>query len=218
MDHTERQIIDDLFGKLRQAESQSGPRDPEAENHIRDLVARQPAAPYLMAQAIVMQEQALASLQARIEDMERQLAERPAAGGGGLFGALFGGGAKPAPQRPQPHGYQQPGLQPGAGRQGPWGHQAAPGYGDPRVAAYANPYQRQGGGFMAGALQTAMGVAGGVLIGNALASAFSGGDATAAEPAADTASDASADAGQDPGADYQQASWDEGGGDFGDEI
>jgi hypothetical protein len=32
--------------------------------------ARQPAAPYLMAQAIVIQEQALAASQARIEELE----------------------------------------------------------------------------------------------------------------------------------------------------
>jgi hypothetical protein len=35
---------------------------------------------------------------------------------------------------------------------------------------------RGGGGFLAGAAQTAMGVAGGVLIGNMIADAFSGGD------------------------------------------
>ena len=186
MDQTERQIIDDLFGKLRQAEAQSGPRDPQAESHIRDHVARQPAAPYLMAQSIVMLEQALATSQARNEELEQQLRERPAAGGG-IFGGLFGG-AKPAPASQRPAG-------------SPWGQPQAPGYGDPRVAAYANPHQaRPGGGFMAGAMQTAMGVAGGMLLGNALASAFSGGEANAQEPppAAETEPEQSA-WDQDPG-------------------
>ena len=103
MDQTERQIIDDLFAKLHQAEAQSGPRDPEAEALIRERIARQPAAPYLMAQAIVMMEQALAASQGRNEELERQLRERPAAaaapaqsGGGGLFGSLFGGSSRPA--------------------------------------------------------------------------------------------------------------------------
>jgi hypothetical protein len=175
MDQTERQIIDDLFAKLRQAEAQSGPRDPQAEAHIRDQVTRQPAAPYLMAQAIVMLEQALAASQTRYEELEQQLRERPAASGGGLFGGLFGGGAKPdpAPQRP-------------AGAS--WGHSQAPAYGDPRVAAYANPHQqRPGGGFMAGAMQTAMGVAGGMLIGSALSNMFSGGEAMAEEAVNDVA-------------------------------
>ena len=170
MDQNERQIIEELFGKLRQAEAQSGPRDPQAESFIREQVARQPAAPYLMAQAIVIQEQALAQSQARIQELEQQLRSRPASGGGGLFGSLFGGGAQQRQPAPPPSN-------------SPWGNQGHAQVGDPRVAAYANPQyqQRQGGGFMAGAMQTAMGVAGGVLIGNALGSMFSGGEAAAAD-------------------------------------
>jgi hypothetical protein len=165
MDQNERQIIDELFGKLRQVEARSGPRDPQAESHIREQVARQPAAPYLMAQAIVIQEQALAASQARIEELERQAREQPRPASGGFLGGLFGGASAPAPARPS------------------MSRQA--GIGDPRVAAYANPHQQQaGGGFLAGAMQTAMGVAGGMLIGSALASAFSG-DAAAEEPAAE---------------------------------
>ena len=170
MDQNERQIIDELFGKLRQAETQSGPRDAQAEGFIREQVARQPAAPYLMAQAIVIQEQALAQSQARIQELEQQLRSRPASGGGGLFGSLFGGGSQQRQPAPPPSN-------------SPWGNQGQPQVGDPRVAAYANPQyqQRQGGGFMAGAMQTAVGVAGGVLIGNALGSMFSSGEAMAAD-------------------------------------
>ena len=170
MDQNERQIIEELFGKLRQAEAQSGPRDAQAEGFIREQVARQPAAPYLMAQAIVIQEQALAQSQARIQELEEQLRSRPASGGGGLFGSLFGGGSQQRQPAPPPSN-------------SPWGNQGQAQVGDPRVAAYANPQyqQRQGGGFMAGAMQTAMGVAGGVLIGNALGSMFSGGEAMAAD-------------------------------------
>ena len=94
MDQTERQIIDDLFAKLRQAEAQSGPRDAQAESYIRDQVARLPAAPYLMAQSIVMLEQALAATQQRNQELEQQQRQQAAApaSGGGLFGGLFGGG------------------------------------------------------------------------------------------------------------------------------
>jgi hypothetical protein len=158
MDNTERQVIDELFGKLRQAESQTGPRDPEADKHIRQRVAELPASPYYMAQAIIVQEQALAAGQARIEQLERQISERPA---GGFLGGLFGGGGtRPAPSRPS--------------RAAGW---------DPRVAQYTDPrYARPGGGFLAGAMQTALGVAGGVLLGNALADMFTPDPAAAAEP------------------------------------
>lgn len=61
MDQRERQVIDDLFGKLREVERQSPRRDPEAEAYIARQVASLPAAPYYMAQAILAQEQALAS-------------------------------------------------------------------------------------------------------------------------------------------------------------
>src|SRR3954452_12439588 len=118
MDQNERQIIEELFGKLRQAEAQSGPRDAQAENFIREQVARQPAAPYLMAQAIVIQEQALAQSQARIQELEQQLRSRPASGGGGLCGSLFGGGAQQRQPVPPPNS--------------PWGNQG--GYqGQPQV-------------------------------------------------------------------------------------
>lgn len=195
MDQTERQIIDDLFAKLHQAEAQSGPRDPEAEGLIRDRIARQPAAPYLMAQAIVMMEQALAASQSRNEELERQLRERPTApaaapsGGGGLFGSLFGGSGKPAapqPSYPAAASSAAPAMPAGS----PWGRPpaATPAYGDPRVAGYAQQ-PRAGGGFMAGAMQTAAGVAGGMLIGSALSGMFSGGEAMAGE-AATAATDA----------------------------
>ena len=54
MNPQERQVIDDLFDKLREAERQSGQREPVAEAHIRSRVEAQPAMPYYMAQTIVM--------------------------------------------------------------------------------------------------------------------------------------------------------------------
>lgn len=174
MDSNERQVIDELFGKIRHAENQSGSRDAAAETYIRDQVARQPAAPYYMAQAIVVQEQALAASQARVQELEQQLAERPA--GGGFLSGLFGGSPAPAP----------------APRRTAGGSPASQAAVDPRVAGYMNPQQRQGqgGGFLAGAMQTALGVAGGVLLGNAVMNMFSD-PAAAAEPSA-----------HDPGHDY----------------
>lgn len=58
-----------------------------------------------------------------------------------------------------------------------------------------------GGGFLAGAAQTAMGVAGGVLLGSAIGSLFGGGSAHAAEGNNDSQSDNNADTGNDQGND-----------------
>jgi uncharacterized protein len=176
MDQRERQVIDELFGKLRQVEQQAPQRDAEAEAHIRQQVSGLPAAPYYMAQAILVQEQALANMQTRVQEVERQLAERPA--GGGFLSGLFGGGPEqtaPAPQQPVApvHDGTTPSRR-GAGYGSPWG-------------------ARPGGGFLADAMQTALGVAGGVLVADALSNAFAGGEEAVtglAEDANATAEDA----------------------------
>ncbi|KFG66542.1 DUF2076 family protein [Microvirga sp. BSC39] len=189
MDHQDRQAIEQLFGKIAQVERQATPPDAQAADFIRSQINQQPNAPYYMAQTIVVQEQALSAAQRRIQQLEQELASRPA-GGGGFLSGLFGGGQS----RPQPHQPYQP--QPMHGM---------PPHGGPGMGGMApGMAPRGGGGFLAGAAQTAMGVAGGVVLGNMLASAFSGGDDAKA-----------ADAGQ---AEPQQAAaedFGDAGGDFG---
>jgi hypothetical protein len=232
MDQRERQVIDELFGKLGQVERQAPQRDREAEEHIRQQIAQMPAAPYYMAQAMLVQEQALGSLQGRIQDLERQLAERPAAGGGGGFlSGLFGGGQPTTPPPasgppPRPTAVAPYAAQPGGG---PWmqsGMGGGAGYGG---SPWARPMG--GGGFLAGAMQTAVGVAGGVLVAEALTSAFDHGTAGAAdlaheagfggaaaeepltEPAPEPQDAGYQDAGYEP--DLSEADM---GGDFGEEV
>ena len=195
MDHQDRQAIEQLFGKIAQVEGQAGAPDARAAEFIRSQIARQPNAPYYMAQTIVVQEQALSAAQGRIQQLEHELASRPA-GGGGFLSGLFGGGqARPQPHQPYP---SQQGMPPHTSPH------MAPGRGGiaPGMGGMAQP--RGGGGFLAGAAQTAMGVAGGVMLGNMIAGAFSGGDEAKA-----------ADAGQ---AEPQQAAaedFGDAGGDFG---
>jgi hypothetical protein len=180
MDHQDRQAIEQLFGKIAQVERQSTPPDAQAADFIRSQIGQQPNAPYYMAQTIVVQEQALNAAQGRIHQLEQELASRPA-GGRGFLSGLFGGGqSRPQPQQPyqpQPMHGIPPHMAPGMGGMAP----------------------RGGGGFLAGAAQTAMGVAGGVLLGNMIADAFGGGDEAKA-----------ADAGQ---AEPQQAAAEDSGGD-----
>ncbi|MDD2869253.1 DUF2076 domain-containing protein [Neomegalonema sp.] len=156
MDQNDQQAIEGLFGKLAQVERQNPQRDSQAESFISQAVARQPGAPYYMAQTIVVQEHALNSAQDRIAQLESELsAARQAPQGGGFLSRMFGGQpSAPPPARRQP-------LAPAPVQQG-----------------------GGGGGFLAGAAQTAVGVAGGVLLGNAIAGMFGGDEAQAAEPEA----------------------------------
>ncbi|WP_428032316.1 DUF2076 domain-containing protein [Ancylobacter sp.] len=221
MNDQDRQAIDGLFAKLAEAERQSGPRDADAEGFIAQRVGQQPAAPYLMAQTIVMQDYALQQAQARIEELERQAQEqaqqsagaRPA-GGGGLFGGLFGS-SEPARRSPVPSmprsgaagaGSQIPADAPPAWQSGAAQGQPMGGPGGQPQGGFGRPGFGGGGGFLAGAAQTAMGVAGGVLLGSAIGSMFGGGsEAKAAEApaeppaAAEEPTDAGAESGVDDG-------------------
>jgi hypothetical protein len=160
MDRNDQLAIESLFGKLAAVERQSPPRDTESEAFIRERIARQPGAPYYMAQTIVVQEQALEAAQARIEELEAQAASAPQSSGG-LLGNLFGGGRQPP----------RSGSVPRVGRLG--------GTAPQQPIPVAQP--QRGGGFLAGAAQTAMGVAGGVLLANAIGGMLGGGEAQAAE-------------------------------------
>ena len=53
----ERQLLSKLFDRMRAVGS--APRDREAEDFIAQAVREQPYAPYLMAQTVIVQEEAL---------------------------------------------------------------------------------------------------------------------------------------------------------------
>jgi hypothetical protein len=161
MDPNERRLIDDLFERLGRAEAQAAARDPDAEALIRRHVAAQPAAPYYMAQAIVVQQEALARAHSRIRDLERQRDERRP---GGFLSGLFG--------------EEEPSSAGAATR------------GDGRRAGLDRYWQSgAGGGFLAGAMQTALGVAGGFLIADAISGLFAADPAAAAAPDATPAAE-----------------------------
>jgi hypothetical protein len=160
MDTRDRQAIEGLFERLANVERQSLPRDADAEAFIGEQITRQPHAPYYMAQTIVVQEQALNAAQARIEELEQEVASRQR---GGLVSSLFGDrGESP----------RSTGSVPRAGRREP-------------ITFEQMSAERAGGGFLAGAAQTAMGVAGGVLLGNMIAGLFGRDQTQAAEPQAE---------------------------------
>jgi len=179
MSPEERQLLTGLFDRIRGAAN--APRDQEAEALIQDAAKAQPYAPYLLAQTVLVQDQALRAandrlqeLEGKVKDLESRAASGPRPGGflGGL-GSLFGGSSpSSAPRAPVPPpggrwgqspaqgGWQQPpqGFAPPGAAPGPWGGQG----GSP------------GGGFLTGALGTAAGVAGGVLLADSIRGLFAG--------------------------------------------
>ncbi|QKZ06896.1 DUF2076 domain-containing protein [Pseudomonas eucalypticola] len=171
MNSEEQTLIDGLFTRLKQAEAGSAPRDAQAYERIKEHVAAQPAVPYYMAQAILVQEAALKRMDEQVKKLQADLAQARAQAGsgnqqpasGGFLSNLFGGGSRPepAPAPQQSGGWREPGN----GYQQP----------APQQPQYAPPPQQAapaGGGFMRGALQTAAGVAGGVMLAEGISSLF----------------------------------------------
>lgn len=179
MNSEEQSLIDGLFTRLRDAEAQTAPRDAQAEAQINRHLVQQPAAPYYMAQAMLIQEAAIKRLDQRVKELEAQQAraqeQRPSSGG--FLAGLFGGGQsqEPRPAQPQqrPDGWGQTRFSQPGGNAAYANNPAASNPNDFRPAQAA-PAVAQGGGFLRGALQTAAGVAGGVMVANALTGLFHG--------------------------------------------
>jgi uncharacterized protein len=198
MNAEERQLISDLFERLRNVGQIDKDRDAEAL--IISCARQNPDAGYLLVQNVLVQEhlvqqqqQELQNMQARIQELESMVARgQPAArtqpaGNGGFLGGMFGGGARQAAPAPQsvPVSRQQPTYsQPQSSS--PWGRSAAPqqgGYQQP--PAYQPPQQAPaaGGGFMRSAMGMAAGVAGGMLAANAISNMMKGNTPSGESPA-----------------------------------
>jgi hypothetical protein len=159
----DRRAIEGLFERLHNVEMQGAPIDREADEMIRRAIEQQPSAPFYMAQTIVVQEQALDQAQRRIAELED------------------------AVQRARSGDLEGEPLSSSRAR-GPWDRDSRDE--DRRERWGGRGY---GGGFLAGAMQTALGVTGGLLLGSALGSLFGAGEANAADdgqPDPDTSADA----------------------------
>lgn len=178
MNSEEQTLIDGLFGRLRQAEVPAAPRDAQAQARITEHLQQQPAAPYYMAQAILVQEAALKrldeqnkQLQAELKQAKAQVAATTSNSSGGFLSSIFGSGTRDS----QPVQAQAPGSAPGTGgwreparglrpsASGAQGFNAAPAQAPSRSGASS---------FLGGALQTAAGVAGGVMLAQGISSLF----------------------------------------------
>ena len=186
MNTEEQTLIDGLFGRIKQAEDPSQPRDAQAQACIEQHLRQQPAAPYYMAQAILVQEAAIKRLDEQNKQLEAELKQARAqaeaaqasssaqsTGGGGFLSSIFGsGGRNPAPApAPQPQRPSAPPVASGGG----WREPSAPGFSQPpaqQPGFGAAPARSGASSFLGGAMQTAAGVAGGVLLAQGISSLF----------------------------------------------
>jgi hypothetical protein len=182
MSPDERQLLVDLFDRIRQGSI--SPRDREAESFISDQVLHSPMRRCWRRRSS-SKIKPLRAAHERLQQLEQRVQEIEGEGGrpvpgtflGGL-GSLFGGGHRnsPPPAPPsrwggapqagapgygQSYGGQQP--YPGPASGGPWPDGGAP-----------DQQQGGGGGFLKGALGAAAGVAGGVLMADSIRGLFRG--------------------------------------------
>jgi hypothetical protein len=187
MSPEERRLLSDLFDRVRNAATTT--RDRDAEDLIAQKLREQPYATYYLAQAVIIQDQALQGMTQRLQELEDEVQRLEAEAGSarnqsggflGSLGSIFGGG-QPSPRLPARDTYSQregrlyddyastnryrdPDPQPAPS---PWGRDGATG-------PWAQPTSMSSsGGFLRGALTTAAGVAGGVLVADAVRDMFS---------------------------------------------
>ena len=169
MSPDEQKLLEELFERTRAA--QDTQRDPQAETLINEAIRAQPHAPYLLSQAVILQDQALRSAAGHLKEQEQRIAElesrgeQPQRSGGSFLGGLGGLFGSQPPQSSQPGYAQQPAPS------GPWGNEQRPAAGPWGAATSSSG----GGGFLRGAMGTAVGVAGGMLLANSLSGLFGGG-------------------------------------------
>lgn len=181
MNPQDRQAIDSVFARIEEVERQGAPRDSEAERLIQERIQQNPQSAYYLAQTVLIQQEALKNAQQKLQEQNQTDPSAPA------------GAAAPSAT--------------GFGRQGA---------GQPPAAApLSSGFGRSnagggGGGFLAGAMQTAVGVAGGMMLGNLLGGLFGGNDAQAAEAPAEEPAAAAPEENQD--AVNDDGGFDDGGG------
>jgi len=113
MQQQERELIDDLFGRLRQFENQ--PRDAEADRLIANSVVRQPASPYLLVQTVLVQEEALKQAKARLAELEAKAGTASFLGNAPKPGPWGSPSAAPAQAQAAPWGAAAPAQAPAGG-------------------------------------------------------------------------------------------------------
>jgi len=162
MTPAERDLILSVFDRLGRLAGVV--KDKEAEALILERMRAIPDSAYNLVEAVVVQEMAIKENEARIRELERQLAagpqnQQPQGGGFAQGGNPWGRGSVP-PVQPQQYAaqpqYAPPPQQQYAPQPAPWGQPA-------------------GGSFLRTAAGAAVGVAGGMLLAEGVSHMFAGG-------------------------------------------
>jgi len=152
----EQQLLDDFLQRL--AATGGVMKDPQADALIRQRLAGQPDALYLLVQRSLLQQQALENAKAQIAQLQAQVSSQQQ-GGSFLGGQSPGWGAAPPPMPPQ---QPQPAAAPG------WRDRLFGSAPAPAPAPAAAP------GFLSQAATTAAGVAGGMFLFDGIESMLGG--------------------------------------------
>ena len=147
----EGSMLEDLVRKVQ--ETQLTEKDPEAEQLLRQGLARDPDAIYKLAQTVLVQNLALNQAREQIRQMQQTQQQAQPAHSTSFLGGLLGH-RDPAPSVAQSQ-YQQVPYQQAPASQAPPQYATAP--------PYAAPASSPAGGFLRSAATTAAGVAGGAL-------------------------------------------------------
>ncbi|QCO70748.1 DUF2076 domain-containing protein [Buchnera aphidicola] len=73
MKDEEKNLIENLFHRLKKIELNSSERDESADNLIQNLVKKQPASSYYMTQTILIQETAIKKMSMKIEELKTKI-------------------------------------------------------------------------------------------------------------------------------------------------
>ncbi len=152
MNTEERSMIMELAGRIKSTSANN--KDNEAEELIRTQIASEKDAVYIMTQALLIQQKALAGLQNRIQQLEQQMQMKSQKRG--FFGNLFGNKEQSfSGPVSGSRGYENTGYQPNY-----------------RQSQYT---RGRGSSFLGNAMSTAVGVAGGMALFNGIEHLMSGG-------------------------------------------
>jgi hypothetical protein len=180
----ERQLIDDLFGRL--AKLESAKRDPEAMSAIMQGLRNAPNAVYALVQTALVQDEALKRADMRIQELEAAAGQQDQGQSGGfldsmrdaIFGQNQSHGSVPNVRAPEIAGGGRAAWNTGQVLpQGqPPGQYNQPAYGQPYGGAQPQPSAFGGGGgsFLGTAAAAAVGVVGGSMLAGSLRSMMCG--------------------------------------------